>query len=417
MDKAASTSPTEPTGRTLPLLFVSTLLGAFGTSAANVLLPVLAASYSASFVQIQAVVIAYLLGLTLAALRAGRYGDRFGLRRVHLAGLALFAVASLLCALAPTLEVLIMARLLQGAGAACVMTLALALVRQCLPPAALGRALGMLGSASALGTAGGPVIGGLLEPLGGWRTVFLLQLVLALGTLVLAQNGLPRAVTPGTSSPRASISSALQRSLLPSLAFNLVVALTMMSTLVVGPFYLGLGLGSSTVVTGLVMAVGPCLSILCGMPAGRSVDRWGSTPVRLIGLVMLTLGVVQLALLPPLLGIAGYVLGIGILTPGYQLFQAANNAHLLERATPERRGMVAGLLSLSRNLGLLVGACLVSALFTLNTGADSVNQLTTQSLTAGLRNVFTDTAILLAATLVLAVWPVAMDFRPRRRGH
>lgn len=101
MDKAASTSPTEPTGRTLPLLFVSTLLGAFGTSAANVLLPALAASYSASFVQIQAVVIAYLLGLTLAALRAGRYGDRFGLRRVHLAGLALFAGASLLCALAP----------------------------------------------------------------------------------------------------------------------------------------------------------------------------------------------------------------------------------------------------------------------------------------------------------------------------
>lgn len=416
MDKAASPSSTEPTGRILPLLFVSTLLGAFGTSAANVLLPVLAERYSASFVQIQAVVIAYLLGLTLAAVRAGRYGDRFGLRRVHLAGLALFAGASLLCAVAPNLLVLILARLLQGAGAACVMTLALALARQCLPPAALGNALGILGSASAVGTAGGPVIGGLLEPLGGWRAVFLLQLVLALGTLVLASHGLPRGVPPDAHSPRASTAGAPQWSLLPSLTFNLVVALAMMATLVVGPFYLTLGLGASTAMTGLVMAVGPCLSILCGIPAGRSVDRWGSIRVRLLGLLMLTLGAALLALLPPWLGIAGYILGIVILTPGYQLFQAANNAYLLEQAAPERRGTLAGLLNLSRNLGLLVGACLVSALFTVTAGADSLSRLTAQSLATGLQSVFVSLAALLVSILALAVWPIAVDLRHRRGG-
>ncbi|KTS73434.1 hypothetical protein NS274_19980 [Pseudomonas oryzihabitans] len=417
MDKAAPPSATEPTGRILPLLFVSTLLGAFGTSAANVLLPVLAERYSASFLQIQTVVIAYLLGLTLAALGAGRYGDRFGLRRVHLAGLALFAGASLLCAVAPNLVVLSMARLLQGAGAACVMTLALALVRQYLPPDTLGRALGLLASASALGTAGGPVISGLLEPLGGWRTVFWLQLAGALGTLVLARKELPRPDVSAASSPATSVAGALQWLLLPSLIFNLVVAMTMMATLVVAPFYLSLGLGASTAMTGVVMAVGPCLSILCGIPAGRSVDRWGSIRVRLLGLIMLTLGAALLALLPPWLGITGYILGIVILTPGYQLFQAANNAYLLEQAVPERRGTLAGLLNLSRNLGLLVGACCVSALFTLNAGADSLSRLTTQSLTAGLQGVFASIAILLAAMLALAVWPVAMDLSHKHDGH
>nr|WP_273543651.1 MFS transporter [Pectobacterium carotovorum] len=106
--------------------------------------------------------IAYLAAMALSVVIAGRLGDRYGLKPVFITGLGLFAIASLLCAIAPQLWQLIAARAFQGIGAAFLMTLGMALLRQTAGEKHVGRAMGIVGTVSALGTALGPSVGGFL---------------------------------------------------------------------------------------------------------------------------------------------------------------------------------------------------------------------------------------------------------------
>ncbi|WP_338091621.1 MFS transporter [Pectobacterium punjabense] len=119
------------------------------------------------------------------------HGDRYGLKPIFIAGLALFAVASLLCALAPQLWQLIVARTLQGIGAAFLMTLGMALLRQTAGEKHVGQAMGILGAVSALGTALGPSVGGWLLTTAGWRSLFWVQIPLVIIVLFLAFTLLP----------------------------------------------------------------------------------------------------------------------------------------------------------------------------------------------------------------------------------
>src|SRR5215212_8801213 len=107
----------------LASLSLSMLLSSLGTSIANVGLPTLAQAFGASFQAVQWVVIAYLLAITTLIVSAGRLGDIVGRRRLLLAGIVVFTAASVLCAIAPTLPVLIVARVVQGVGAAAMMAL------------------------------------------------------------------------------------------------------------------------------------------------------------------------------------------------------------------------------------------------------------------------------------------------------
>ena len=142
-----------------------------------------------------------------------------------------------------------------------------------------------------------------------------------------------------------------------------LVSTVMMATLVVGPFYLSSALGLSTAMTGLVMSIGPVVSALSGVPAGRMVDRLQAQPVVTIGLVAMAAGCVALSVLPPIFGLAGYIAAIAVMTPGYPLFQAANNTAVMSDVKPDQRGVISGLLNLSRNLGLITGASVMGAVF------------------------------------------------------
>jgi len=270
-------------------LALSMLLASLGTSIANIALPALAEAFSASFTQVQWVVVAYLAALTVSVVIVGRLGDIHGLRRMLLAGLGLFAIASLLCGIASNLWLLIGARALQGIGAAFLMTLSMALMRETASDVRMGRAMGLLGTVSALGTALGPSLGGILIPATGWRGIFLVQIPLAVLALILAFATLPRGAGR-EKPPSASLRAVLNTSLMPNLLVNLLVAAVMMTTLVVGPFYLGLGLGLKEALVGLVMSVGPVISIFSGVPSGRLVDGWGTGRVLTIGLAMLAAG-------------------------------------------------------------------------------------------------------------------------------
>ena len=124
----------------LASLSLSMLLSSLGTSIANVGLPTLALAFTASFQQVQWIVLAYLLAITTLIVSVGRLGDLTGRRRLLLAGIFLFTLASVLCGVAPTLGLLIAARSLQGLGAAIMMALTMAFVGETVPKAQIGRA-------------------------------------------------------------------------------------------------------------------------------------------------------------------------------------------------------------------------------------------------------------------------------------
>jgi MFS family permease len=441
-------------------LALSMLLSAMGVSIPNVALPSLAQAYSAPLSEVQWVVLAYLLAVTTSIVGAGRLGDVIGRRRVLLAGIAIFSLSALLCSIATRLWLLIVARAIQGLGAATLMALTVALVSEVVPKEKLGRAMGILGTMSAVGTAMGPSVGGLLIAWLGWRAVFLAMAVLGMlifcfirryltdagprqfldfqrfdlpGTLLLGMSLASYALTVTLGGGRLSsvnlglllvtgISGSLfawNEARVPSpliqwealrgsdtlanLVMNALVSSIMMATLVVGPFYLSRGLGFNAALVGLVMSVGPVTSSLTGVLAGRSVDRLGASAVTFIGLFELGIGALAMSLLPPILGVAGYIVSALLMSPGYQMFQAANNTSVMSKTGSDQRGVVSGMLSLSRNLGLITGTSVMGAVFSLATRTPQITMASPDAAVHGMRVTFRVATALAILALFMAV--------------
>ena len=157
-------------------------------SVVNVALPTIGRSLSADAGQLQWVVNAYLLPLSALLLLGGAAGDRFGRRRLLIWGTLIFGIASIGCAWAPGLEVLLASRLLQGVGAAMLMPNSLAILGSTFSGAEKGRAIGIWAASGAAMGAFGPVLGGWLIDLGSWRAIFLINVPLALGAIWLASD-------------------------------------------------------------------------------------------------------------------------------------------------------------------------------------------------------------------------------------
>ena len=155
-------------------------------SVVNVALPAIGRALSADASALQWTVNAYLLPLSAMLLLGGAAGDRFGRRRLLIWGTALFAVASLVCALAPNLGLLLAARFLQGVGSAMLMPNSLAILGQTFAEERKGHAVGIWAAASAITGALGPVLGGWLVDLGSWRAIFLINLPIAAVAIALA---------------------------------------------------------------------------------------------------------------------------------------------------------------------------------------------------------------------------------------
>jgi len=431
------------------------LLSSLGTSIANVALPTLVQVFDASFQQVQWVVLAYLLILTSVIVSVGRLGDLVGRKRLLLAGLLLYTVASLICGVAPTLWLLIAARAAQGLGAAALMALTLAFVGDIFPKERTGRAMGLLGTMSAIGTALGPSLGGVLIATAGWRAIFLVSLPLGIAALLLVWRHLPvdrlktdpvrfdvwgtlllaatlaayaLAMTLGrggfgplnitlllvaiagtglfiwieakVTSPLIRLALFSDRTLSAGFVMSALVSTVMMATLVVGPFYLARGLGLEADLVGLVLSAGPIVSALTGVPAGRVVDRFGESKITILGLAGTAIGAGALALIPARFGIAGYVVPLMVATAGYALFQAANNTGVMGNVRPDQRGVISGLLNLSRNLGLITGASLMGAIFAFAAGGPDITAAGAQG---GMQVTFGLAAVFILLALALAI--------------
>ena len=440
-------------------LALTTLLSSLGTSIAHVGLPTLAQVFSASFQQTQWVVLAYLLAITTLSVSAGRLGDVIGRRRLLLAGLTLFTIASAVCGFAPTLGVLIAARAAQGLAAAVMLALTLAFVSETVPKNKLGRAMGLLGTMSAVGTALGPSLGGLLIAGFGWRALFLVNVPLAVATLLLAQRTLPLdraasnpnavefdfhgtlllagslgayalAMTWGRGhfgalnvalfaaatctaglfvlletrapSPLVPLTLFYHRKLSASLSASGLVATVMMATLVVGPFYLSQALGFDAASVGLALSLGPLAAALTGAPAGRLAERFGGNRIVIVGLVGIAAGCLLLSLLPVSFGLWGYLVPIVTMTVGYGLFQTANNTLVMTDLPADQRGVISGMLNLSRNLGLITGASVMGAVFAHASGAIDPATASSAAVSTGMRLTFAVAACLTIGALAIA---------------
>ena len=349
--------------RALAGLALCVLLPSLAMSIANVALPSIAGAFDASFGEVQAVVLAYVVANTVFMVFAGKLGDVAGRRRVLAAGAWTFAIAGALSAAAPTLGSLDAARALQGMGAAVMIALAMALVADTVPKERTGRAMGLLGSMSAIGTALGPSLGGFLTAFLGWRAVFVVTVPPALIALHLLGPAAPDAGLPGSRSARAVASPAAEPGLAAALAMSALVASVMMTTLLVGPFYLARTLGLDIAMVGLVMSAGPVVAALSGVPSGRLVDRFGASRTAPYALAGMIAGSAGLALAPIGWGVYGYLLPLAVLTAHYALFQAANNTAVMKDVARDRRGAVSGALNLARNAGFIAGASAMGAVF------------------------------------------------------
>jgi EmrB/QacA subfamily drug resistance transporter len=161
-------------------------------SVVNVALPAIGRAFSADAGALQWTVNAYLLPLSAMLLLGGAGGDRFGRRRLLVCGTILFAAASLVCALAPHLGLLLAARFLQGVASAMLMPNSLAILGQSFTAESRGRAVGIWAAASAIAGALGPVLGGWLVDLGSWRAIFLINVPIAGVAVVLALRYIPK---------------------------------------------------------------------------------------------------------------------------------------------------------------------------------------------------------------------------------
>jgi MFS family permease len=192
------------------------------------------------------------------------------------------------------------------------------------------------------------------------------------------------------------------RRLSAGLAMSVLVSTVIMSTLVVGPFYLSRALGLDAARVGLVMSVGPLVAALTGVMAGRIVDRFGANPMAIVGLIGMSAGLMALGFAPGYFGVVGYIAAIVVVTADYALFQAANNTTIMADVRVDQRGVISGMLGLSRNLGLITGASVMGAIFALASATTDITTAQPSAVAAGMRTTFIVSALLMLVTLAIA---------------
>jgi DHA2 family multidrug resistance protein-like MFS transporter len=383
---------------------------------ANVALPTIANALQASSAATVWVVGSYQLAVVMALLSCAALGESLGLYRVFKAGVVLFIVASILCALSPSLPWLVAARFVQGLGGAAVMALGVGLMRSIYPQSLLGTAIGWNAMAIALSAAAGPAIGSAILVVSSWPWLFAINVPVG-AVVLLAARALPR--PPGTGRrvdlPSAALNAAafaclvlgvdrapvapgagaallavaivsftvlirreatrtsplVPLDLLRDRPFRISVVASVccfagqMASYIALPFYLQHGLGQDAFHTGLYLTPWPLVVAVAGPVAGRLADRMSNGLLCAVGGIWLAGGLVLAALWPlrdSLWPLIAFMMLSGF---GFGIFQTPNNRNMLLSAPRERSGAAGGMQGTARLLGQTAGSVIMALLFTL----------------------------------------------------
>ena len=383
---------------------------------ANVALPVIAHQLGASPAASVWVINAYQLTITILLLPLAALGDRIGYKCIYIPGLALFTLGSVACAAGGTLSLLIAARVFQGIGAACIMSMNAALVRATYPATMLGRGIGYNAMVLSVSAAVGPTLAALILSVASWQWLFLINLPIGISALIVGRKTLPE--PQGHGGPFDWVSALLSAAMMGLIVFgaetfaresssigaamvvaglaagaalvwrewgvtNPLIPLDLLripiftlsiSTSVVSfaaqmlayvsiPFLFQSVLGRSVFATGFLMTPWPIGVGIAAPFAGRLADRISAGLLGGIGLGIFAVGLFLLSRLgghPGNLDIAWRMAVCGL---GFGLFQSPNNRTIVSAAPKQRSGAAGGMLATARLLGQTTGAVAVGVAF------------------------------------------------------
>ncbi|MBS5949149.1 MAG: MFS transporter [Clostridium sp.] len=398
----------------LPMTFMTTL----DSSIVNVALPTMAKELGTTMAGIEWVVTSYLITICALILLFGRFGDVIGKSRVFRFGIAVFTIGSLLCGLSNTLVMLIISRIIQAIGAAAAMATNQGIITETFPPSERGRALGLTGTAVALGTMVGPTLGGLIVSVAPWEFIFLINIpigiivyiaviktlsfrksedkvpfdikgtILFMLAIVLLFCSINFGQSIGFTNPiivGALILSVLfliifikvedkikapmlDISIFKNKLFSLSIFCGFTSFISIGainiilPFYLQdvLKLGPS--VAGLMMTVSPIVLAVVAPVSGYLSDKIGSEKISALGLSIMTLGIFSLMLFKESTPLVIVGILIGSVSLGSGIFQSPNNSLIMSTVDKSKLGVAGSINGLIRNLGMTTGIALSTSL-------------------------------------------------------
>ena len=400
---------------------LGTFMSALDGSVVNTLLPVLARELHAGVASIEWVTTVYLLVISGLLLSVGRAGDLFGHKRLYLAGFVVFVLGSAACGQARSSHVLIILRAVQALGAAMLMATAPAILTRSFPASQRGRALGAQGTFTYLGLTVGPSLGGWLAGAFGWPSVFYINVpvgavAIALAIRSIADDRVERRVETfdfvgaglfttglvalmvalnqghvwGWTAPvtlallaasaamllvfvRVELhrrSPMLDLSLFSSRVFSSATASALLnyacvySILFVLPFLLIQGRSLTAGEAGVVLTAQPIVMAIVAPVSGALSDRIGSRGLATAGMLLLTAGMILLAMLVERGSLAAIAAALAIVGLGVGMFVSPNNSAIMGSAPRNRQGIAAGVLATARNAGMVMGVGYAGAIFT-----------------------------------------------------
>jgi DHA2 family multidrug resistance protein-like MFS transporter len=408
-------------------LAIGLMMAVLDTAIANIALPLIAHDLHASAASSIWVVNAYQLAVTISLLPLASLGDIFGYRRVYRGGLVVFTIASFACATSHTLTMLTLARVLQGFGAAGLMSVNSALFRFTYPRRQLGRAVAMIALVVAVSSATGPTVAAVILSVATWPWLFAVNVPIGIVALVMTMRTLPynKPATHPYDWSSAAISALTFGLLITSIdgaghgqrgalvaiellaaiglgvvlvrrqaaspmpllpvdlfrrpIFALSVTTSVCSfvaqglALVALPFYLQDVLGYSAVASGLLLTPWPAVVAVVAPISGRLADRYPAGVLGGIGLAALTLGLMLVALLPAEPTAGAIIWRMMICGFGFGLFQSPNNRAMISSAPRERSGGAGAIQATARLTGQTIGAALVALIFNLAAASSGVS--------------------------------------------
>lgn len=388
----------------------------------NVALPVMAGEFGVSDSDTVWIVTAYQLVITMLLLPVSSIGDRYSYKKCYLVGVAVFTLASALCAASRTFGMIVAARALQGFGAACVMGVNIALVRLIYPRNVLGRGLALNAMVIAIATAAGPTIAGAILSAASWHWLFLINVPLGIVAFFLGRRLLPVnphktteggfdwisaaenmvvfgllfyafgnfsrhgdvlmnicliavAVGVGVFYVRRQLhhpSPLLPVDLLKIKLFTLSICTSVCSfiaqnvAMIALPFLLLNSYGFSEISTGLLMTPWPLATMIVSPIAARFVERHSPGITASCGMLVYAVGLLML-LFAPSSGLTQWSIAwrMAVCGVGFGIFQTPNNIVMVTATPVERTGGAGGMQSTARLVGQTFGATLVTIIFAL----------------------------------------------------
>jgi EmrB/QacA subfamily drug resistance transporter len=408
---------------------IGTFMTALDTSVVNTVLPVIGKSFNQQITVVQWVVTIYLLVLSGLLLSFGRLGDMRGHKTIYLIGFGIFMGGSFFSGAAPSVAILIVARGLQALGAAMLAANSPAILTKSFPAEQRGQALGLQATMTYLGLTAGPVVGGALASLLGWRVVFYINLpvgfaaiwlslryiprdlnhqrterfdflgavtfILGLGALLLGLNqgeewGWSSLPIVGLLLFAVSLLSLfvyieshgkypmLDLSLFKKLPFSLTTLSAIInyigvySCIFLMPYYLIQGRGFSPAKAGLIIAAQFIVMAVIAPISGTLSDRIGTRIPAVFGMAVLSAGLLLLSRLTVQSSIGAMMLALAVVGLGTGAFISPNNSALMGSAPKTRQGIAAGILATGRSFGMVLGVGISGAVFTTMLSHESI---------------------------------------------